>query len=327
MRDRLHTLLLLAAALLSAGGWTGEAWAQARIPRVGMLTFSPAMTKSPQYQSFHRVLRDQGWIQGETVELTYVTVDSDPSRYAEAAGELVRRKVDVIFADSAPAVRAAAAATRTIPIIGIDFTTDPVAAGYVQSYARPGGNVTGVFLDAPDFSAKWLEVLRGVLPGLSRVVALWDPSPGTAHRQALEGIARSFDLQLQVIEVRKPEDIDAAGALFRGRPQALIILPSPMTYMESVRLAKLAMSVRLPATSFSPVFADAGGLISYGPDLLSTYERCAGLLGKVLKGAKPGDLPIERPTQIKLIINLKTAKALGLTIPGAVVARADDVIR
>jgi putative ABC transport system substrate-binding protein len=326
MRLRLADALIL-AALLTAGWWSADSWAQAKLPRVGILGFSRALAENQWYEGFYRTLRDQGWIEGETVALVHATASSDTSRFPEAAAELVRLKVDVIFADSAPAVRAAYAATRSIPIVGIDFTTDPVAAGYARSYSRPGGNVTGVFLDAPEFSAKWLEVLKGVLPGLSRVAALWDPSPGVAHRQALEGTAQSFKLQLQVIEVHKPKDIDEAGSAFRGRPQALIILPSPMMYAESARLAKLAAAQRLPATSFTPAFASAGGLMGYGPDLSVTYERSAALVARILGGAKPGDLPVERPTKIKLVVNLNAAKALNLKIPDSVVARADEVIR
>jgi putative ABC transport system substrate-binding protein len=251
----------------------------------------------------------------------------DPSQLAEAAAELVRLKVDVIFADSAPATRAAYAATRTIPIVALDFTTDPVAEGYVESYGRPGGNLTGVFLDAPGFAGKWLELLKAMVPGLSRVAVLWDPSPGPTHLQSVQSLARSLRVQMQVLEVRKPEDFDRAFSALRGRPQALIILPSPMIYQQNARLAELALKHRLPATSMALGFAEVGGALAYGPVRAAAYERGAVLVAKILGGAKPGDLPVERPTKVQLVVNLKTVKALGLTIPESILLRADEVIR
>ncbi len=184
-----------------------------------------------------------------------------------------------------------------------------------------------MFLDAPDFSGKWLELLKAVIPNLSRVVVLWDPSPGSAHLNGVKQIAGSLRLQLQVIEVRKPDDIDRAFSALRGRPQALIVLPSPMMYLQSERLARLALEHRLPATSMSRGFVDAGGMITYGPELRTVYEGGAILTAKILAGAKPADLPVERPAKLELIVNLRTAKALGLTVPQSILLRADEVIR
>jgi putative ABC transport system substrate-binding protein len=326
MKLRFPYVLILAASLLIACGSLSDSWAQQQIPRVGVFHLGPKDAERWSDEPFLRALGSHGWIEGKSVAFAHATLD-DPSRYPEAVAELVRLKVDVILADSAPAVRAAFAATRTIPIVAQDFTTDPVAEGYAENYGRPGKNVTGTFLDAPEFSGKWLELLKAMIPGLSRAAVLWDPSPGDTHLRALRGIASSLGLQLQVLEVRKPGDIDAATSAFRGRPQALIILPSPMMYVESRRLADLAARLRLPATSMARAFADEGGLVSYGPDLASTYERSAALVGRILLGAKPGELPIERPTKITLVVNLKAAKSLGLTIPESVLARADKVIR
>jgi putative ABC transport system substrate-binding protein len=327
MRDRTAAVLLLALTTL---GWTGESSAQTKISRVGIPTLF-AVTDDPTVglwlEPFRRTLADQGWIEGKNVVLEYRSAGSDPTRFAEAASELTGLKVDVIFADSAPGVRAAYSATRTIPIVAIDFTTDPVTEGYVQSYGRPGGNVTGVFLDTPGFSGKWLELLKAAVPGLSRAVVLWDPSPGRAHLQGVQSIAQSLHLQVQVLEVRKPEDIDKAFLTLRKRPQALIILPSPMMFLESERLAKLALKHRLPGTSMARLFADAGGVLSYGPDNGAAFERSAMLVAKILGGVKPGDLPVERPSKFELVVNLKTAKALGLNIPQSILLRADEVIR
>jgi putative ABC transport system substrate-binding protein len=246
MRLRLPNVLVLGALLLSASGWWVDAQGQAKISRVGILTIEPPGDGHKKaYGAFYRTLVAQGWVEGRDVEFTCARTDGESSRFAEAASELVALKVDVIFADSAPAVRAGFAATRTIPIVASDFTTDPVAEGYAESYRRPGKNVTGVFLDAPEFSAKWLELLKSIVPGLSRAVVLWDPSPGDAHLRALQLAARSFGVQLQVVEVRTPQEIDRAASEFRGRPEALIVLPSPMTWRESARLAKLAITQRL----------------------------------------------------------------------------------
>jgi putative ABC transport system substrate-binding protein len=328
MRLRLPNVLVLGAFLLTASGWWVDAQGQTRLSRVGILTIEPPGDAHKQaYGAFYRTLMAHGWVEGKDVEFAYARADGDSSRFAEAAGELVALRVDVIFADSAPAVRAAFAATRTIPIVAGDFTNDPIAEGYAESYRRPGKNVTGVFLDAPEFSAKWLEMLKAVVPGLSRAVALWDPSPGDAHLRALQAAARSFGIQLQIVEVRTPQEIDKAASVFRGRPQALIVLPSPMTWRESARLAKLTMKERLPSTSFARPFAATGGLLVYGPNGDSVDERCGVLVAKVLSGATPAELPIERPTKFELIVNLKAAKALNLTIPESVLSRADEVIR
>jgi putative ABC transport system substrate-binding protein len=304
--------------------------AQVKIPRVGILTSSTGTTDkaSEQFDElFRRTLADQGWIDGKNVVLEYRAAHGTPPRFADTAAELVRLNVDVIFANNAPATRAASAATHTIPIVGVDLTNDPVSAGYVESYTHPGGNLTGFFLDAPEFAGKLLELLRLMVPGLSRAVVLWDPSPGPTHLSAVQAAARSFEIQLQVLEVRKPEEIDGVFSGFRGRPQALIILPSPMLFSQGARLAELALQHRLPATSIFRPFAEAGGVIAYGPELVSAGKRCAGLVAKILGGAKPAELPVERPAKFELVVNLRTAKAIGLALPQSILLRADEVIR
>ena len=330
MKNRIAIVLLLAVALLTSLGWTAESWGQANLPRIGILT-SFTITDDPAlrqwFEPFRRTLADQGWIDGKNFLFDYRGAQNDTSRFAGAAAELVALKVDVIWATSAPMVRAAYAATRTIPIVAQDFTTDPVAEGYVESYRRPGGNVTGVFLDAPEFAGKWFELLKAMVPDLSRVVVLWDPSPGPTHLRAVQSAAQVFGIKLQVLEVHKPEDMDRAFTALRGRPQALIILPSPWIYSHSERLAKLALKYRLPGTSMARLFAEAGGAVAYGPELASASERSAVLVAKILGGAKPAELPVERPTKVQLVVNLKTAKALGITIPQSILLRADEVLR
>jgi putative tryptophan/tyrosine transport system substrate-binding protein len=327
LRATTYLTALFVAAALAAAAWPTGSLAQNKLPRLGMLTLVPP-NEDPSWLGFlRRSLAQQGWIEGKTVSLVVRDAQGSPSNYGQAVAELVSQKVDVIYADSAPAMRAAFAATKSIPIVGGDYTNDPVAAGYAKSYARPGGNVTGVFLDAPEFAAKWLELIREIVPNLRHVAAIWDPSPGDAHLRALTSAAKSMSIQVQVVQVRKPEDIDSAGAAFSTLPQAIVILPSPMLAVERARLVKLATKQRLPSTSMHATFADAGGLLTYGPDDSLADERVATMIGKVLRGAKPGDLPIERPVKFDLIVNLKTAKALNIKIPESVLTRAERVIR
>jgi putative ABC transport system substrate-binding protein len=330
VKNRVAAVLILVGAVLTSSGGTGEAWGQAVLPRVGILSFASATdnpTREIWFEPFRRTLADQGWVEGKNVAFEYRSAHSDPSRFAEAASELAGLKVDVIWAISAPALHAAYAATRAIPIVAVDFTTDPIAEGYAESYARPSGNVTGVFLDAPEFAGKWFDLLKAMIPDLSYVSVLWDPAPGTTHLHAVRSVSSALDIKLQVLEVHKPDDIDTAFAALRGPPQAVIILPSPMIYWQSARLARLALKHRLPATSFARQFAIVGGAIAYGPADTSVAGRVAALVARILGGAKPGDLPIERPTTFKLVVNLKTAKALSITIPQSILIRADEVIR
>jgi len=331
LKNRVAAMLLLTGVLLTSLGWTGETWAQADVPRVGILSFSPITDDNPWWtvwmDVFRRSLADRGWIEGKNVSFVYGSSHGDPSQFAEAAAALAGLKVDVIWATSAPSLRAAYAATHTIPIVGWDFTTDPIAEGYVQSYARPGGNVTGVFLDAPEFAGKWFDLLKAMIPDLARVSVLWDPGPGATHLQAVRSVAKSAKIKLQVLEVRKPEDLDTAFAALRGRPQAVMLLPSPMIHAQSVRLARLALKHRLPATSMARAFAIAGGTIAYGPDFTSTVERHGVLVAKILGGSNPAVLPVERPTKYQLVVNVKTAKALGIKVPQSILLTADKVIK
>jgi putative ABC transport system substrate-binding protein len=320
-------MLMLAVAALAAAACSTECRAQAKVPRVGVLLLSEAALGQTANRSFVQRLTERGWVPGKNVLLEYRFARGEGMRFNDAAEELVRLKVDVIFALSAPAAVAAYAATRTIPIVIQDYTNDPVSVGYAESYSRPGRNLTGVFLDAPGFAGKWIELLRVIVPGLQRVAVLWDPAPGATHLTAVQRAAQPLGLQLEVHEVRVPDDLDKAFSAFRGRPQALIILPSPMTWVHSARLADLALKHRLPATSMAREFAEAGGAIAYGPDLNETVQRNAVQVAKILDGAKPGDLPIERPTKFDFVINMKTIKALGLKVPDSLLSGAELVGR
>ena len=332
MPHRTVAVLLLVTALVGGLAWTREIGAEAKIARIGVLASFQIGSKEPVparwWEPFRRTLAEDGWIEGKTVSFEFQSAFADPPHLAEAAFEIVRHNVDVIWAVGAPFTRAAHAASSTVPIVAIDFTTDPVAEGYAENFGRPGRNITGIFLDAPQFAGKWLEVLKLTVPGLLRIAVMWDPSPGRAHLNGVQSVARELGLEVEVAEVHKPEDIDRAFSAFRRRPQALVILPSPMLFVQSSRLAKLALKHRLPATSMTPyLFAEAGGLIGYGPDDAATVERSAVFIAKILRGANPGHLPLERPSKFDFVLNLKTAKALGLTVPESVLVRADKVIR
>ncbi len=325
-RSAVHALIA-AATLLAAGTTSIECSAQSRIPRVGVLAFNKATLQEPWYEAFIQGLGARGWVPGKNVVLEHRVAQGEELRFNAAAEELVQLKVDVLFSISAPSTAAAHAATKTLPLVAQDYTNDPVAAGYADSYGRPGRNLTGVFLDAPDFAGKWIELLRAIVPGLKRVAVLWDPAPGTTHLKAVQSAAQAHGLDLEVREVRSPRDLEKAFASFGNRPQALIILPSPMTWMHSGRLAGLALKYRLPATSMAKGFAEAGGAITYGPDLVETAYRNGIQVARILEGAKPGELPIERPNKFNFIVNMKTIRALGLKIPDSLLPGAEQVGR
>lgn len=328
--DRLVFGLALVIGLLSIQFVADEAWAQASTRRVGILSFAPIADDrniKVVLDLFRQELARRGWTEGVNVAFDYASAHGDPSRFPEAAMQLSENKVDVIFATSAPALRAAYAATQTIPIVAGDFTTDPVAQGYVRNYAQPGGNVTGVFLDAPEFAGKWLESLRAMIPGLSSVAVLWDPGPGDTHLHAVRNTAKLLSLKLQVIEVRKPEELTSAFEALNTDVEALIFLPSPMIYNQSARLAALALEYGLPATSMAREFALAGGTLAYGPERASVWQRLAVFVARVLDGADPARLPVERPARIQLVVNLETTRTLGIRVPEAVLLRADELVR
>jgi putative tryptophan/tyrosine transport system substrate-binding protein len=316
MKRGVRVLLAFTAFPLIAAFCTGASWAQTKIMRVGVLNIgADNQVQGP----FYRTLREHGWVEGKNVVFERRDAAGDSTRLAEPAAELVRLKVDVLFPVGPPSVRAAFAATRDIPIVAHDLETDQVAAGR--------GNFTGVFLDAPELAGKWVELLKTIVPSLSRVVVLWDPTSGPTPLDAVRKAALVLGVELQVLEIHIPEDIDNAPSAFRGHPQAMIVLPSPMMWYQSARLAQLATKYRLPATSMFLPFTYAGGLLTYGPDMAATFERCAVLLAKVLGGAKPGDLPIERPTKFEFVLNLKTARDFHLIVPDTVLLRANRIIQ
>jgi len=318
------TLALLAAPLAT------EAQQAAKVPRIGWLQANQALGSWAQ-EAFLQGLRDLGYVPGRNVVIEYRDAGGRLERLPALAAELVALRVDVILAGGTPQALAAKQATKTIPIV---FTGvgDPVAIGLVTSLARPGGNLTGLSLLGPELVAKRLEQLTQAVPEASRVALLWQPGVvrEAADRDILKGAdvaARALGVQLYVVEARGPADIDRAFAdMTKVRAGALTVLGGAMFNSERRRLADLAAKNRLPAVYPAREYVDAGGLMAYGPNAADLFRRAAAYADKILKGAKPSDLPVEQPTKFELVINLKTAKALGLTIPPALLARADEVI-
>jgi putative ABC transport system substrate-binding protein len=326
-RDTVLALLALGAVPLAA-----EAQQAAKIARIGYL--SPNLAFSPHtHEAFRQGLRDLGYVEGRNLAIEYRDAEGKAERLPALAAELVALKVDVIVTGGGtPTALAAKQATRTIPIV-FAGVADPVTSGLVTSLARPGGNVTGSSNLTPELVGKRLEQLTQAVPGVSRVAVLWQPG-GLGQRtekdmlKGAEVAALAVGVRLQFVEARGPENFDRAFSdMTRARAGALTVLPSNMFINERTRLVDLAAKHRLPAVYGLREFVDAGGLMSYGPNLADLSRRAATYVDKILKGAKPGDLPVEQPTKFELVINLKTAKTLGLTIPPSLLQRADEVIQ
>jgi len=309
----------------------GEAQQTAESARVGLLSTNQARGLR-LIEPFRQGLRDFGYVEGRSVVLEFRNAEGKRERFPMLAAELVALKVDVIVATGTPAALAAKQATATIPIVFL-AVSDPVESGLVTSLARPGGNVTGLSNVAPQLVGKGLELLKQTVPGVSRVAVLWEPGATgeRADRATLaeaEVAGRVLGVQLQFVEVRGPADFDRAFSdMTKRRAGALTVFPGAMLFGERKQLTELAAKNRLATVYPWREYVDAGGLMSYGPDLADSYRRAAGYVAKILKGAKPADLPVEQPTKFELVINLKTAKALGLTIPPSLLARADEVIQ
>jgi ABC-type uncharacterized transport system substrate-binding protein len=325
--SRRRFLGTLAGGLLAAP-LAAEAQPAGKVTRIGVLeTTSPALNAA-NLDAFRRGLRELGYVEGHNFTIEYRTADGRPERFPGLAAELVRLKVDVILTRGTPAVMAAKNATGTIPVV-MAASADPVLSGVVSSLARPGGNVTGLSADVVEVSGKRLELIREVAPGVSRVAALFNMSnPNDALQwKEMESAAPSLRLQLQLLDVRKPGDFAGAfDAAVKARAGALVVGIDALTWANHRSIVDLAAKRRLPAMYAGREFVDAGGLIAYGVSYPHLYHRAATYVDKILKGAKPADLPVEQPTKFELVINLKTARALGLTIPPSLLQRADEVI-
>ena len=320
-------LIALGAGALA---WAGAVRAQAppTIRRIGLLSgFSPSV-EAPSYQAFRLSLRDLGWVEGKNISIEYRYAEGRHDRLPDLAADLVHLKVDVIVTTATSDALAAQKATRTIPIVMV-AGGDPVASGLVESLARPGGNVTGLSQMLQELAGKRLELLKEMVPKLSRVAVLCNPQSASATLNWKENQqpARQLGIQLHSLEVRSPNELDKAfEAATRARAGALAILPDPVITTSLKRIVDFAAKSRLPSIYQSSEFADAGGLVTYGPNRAELFRRAATYVDKILKGTKPGDLPVEQPTKLELVVNLKTAKALGLNMPREIIARATRVI-
>jgi putative ABC transport system substrate-binding protein len=314
----------------SAIAWplTASAQRAGKLPTVGLLGANTASAQSQWTAAFVQRLRELGWIDGRTVVIEYRWLEGSFERSAEVIAEFVRRKVDVIVTSGTANVVAAKQATSIIPIV-FALAGDPVGNALVASLARPGGNITGSWGQAPDLAGKRLELLREVVAGLRRLAFLVDiGNPVTVvEMHQVREIARTLGLEVVSVEIRRPEDFAPAFEAFKGGgADALYVPVDPLITTNRSRISTLALDARLPTIHGSREGVEAGGLMSYGPNIVELWRHAADYVDKILRGAKPGDIPVEQPTKFELVINLKTAKALGLTVPPTLLARADEVI-
>jgi ABC-type uncharacterized transport system substrate-binding protein len=313
----------LVAAPLAAG-----AEQPGKVPRIGFLS-AVTLGSSPVLDAFRQGLRELGWVEGQNIVVDYRLTDR-ADRLPDLAGELVQLKVDIIVAEATQGVAAAKNATTTIPIVMISGSADPVGLGFVASLARPGGNVTGLsYSVGPEIVGKELALLKEIVPKVRRVATLSNPANPVQPllMREVNGAARSLGVQLQHLEVRGPDEFEGAfAAMANKQVGALLVVADTVFIFHRTRLADLAARSRLPAAYGVRANVEAGGLMSYGPSVRDLFRRSATFVDRILKGAKPGDLPVEQPTKFELVINLKTAKALGLTIPPSLLQRADQVI-
>jgi putative ABC transport system substrate-binding protein len=312
----------------AAAGGPLAAQAQAgKVPQIGFLYPGVAAMTATRIAALREGLRAVGYREADQVTILSRASEGDLSKLAALAAELVERKVDVIVPASPSAVRAAKAATTTIPIIADDLESDPIASGFVASLARPGGNISGVFSDFPDFGMKWLELLKEAIPTLSSAVVLWDPATGRIQMDAVKAAGRLLNVKLEIADTPTVADVERVfRTADQHRPDAIVILSSPIFGTNPKLIAELTLEHRMPTVTLFPEIARAGGLMAYGPNLLGTFRQVGTMVGKVLQGFQPADLPVERPTKFEMVINLRTARALGLTLSNAILLRADELI-
>ncbi len=317
-------ILVLAVSLLAAP-LAADAADSAKVPRIGLLR--AGSPPDPLVDAFRQGLRELGYVEGQNLIIEYRWAEGKPERFSELIAELVRLKVDVLVVSGTHGGLAAKRATSTIPIV-FPVHPDPVGAGLVASLARPGGNVTGLSMLAPELAEKRMQFLKESFPRISRVAVIRDPAMTPTVLRTTETAGRALGLQLQVLEARTLNDFEPAlAAAKKGRAQALNVLPSGVFYAHRARIVDLLAKTRLPAMYEHRDFVTAGGLMAYGPNLSDLNRRAAAYVDKILKGAKPADLPVEQPTRFELVINMKTARALGLSIPQSVLVRADHLIQ
>lgn len=327
-REALHS-----AWTAVAGSWCfapfSNTWAADTPHTLGVLQTAPLTTNASARTMavLRESLRALGLIEGRNLKLVLRSAEGRPQALPALAAEMVGLPVHVLCAFGPAAVQAAVGASRTLPIVALDLESDPVLAGWARHLRQPGGNVTGLFLNLPELAGKWLELLRDLLPRLQRVGALWDATSGPAQADAVRRAARQLSLELKVHALRSSDEMaQALEAARTGGAQALVMLSSPLTRNASQQVAEFAARHRLPAISPFRAFPDAGGLMSYGPDLDYYFARTASFADRILRGAKAGDLPIEQPAKFELVLNAAVGRTLGLNIPSTVLLRADEVI-
>jgi putative ABC transport system substrate-binding protein len=317
------------AALGGAAALPSAAYAQAgaKSPEIGFLYAGTSAAGVPRIAAFLEGLGSKGYIDGRNITLVARNAESKSDQFEPLARELVARNVRVLFASGPTVVRYAHAATKAIPIVAMDLESDPVKDGLVASISHPGGNLTGLFFDFPQFSAKWLELLIEAVPGLSRLAVLWDPATGSLQLDEVTRQAGARGLALQLLKANAPGELEPAlASAANAKADGLLVLSSPLFGTNPKPMADLALQYRLPAITLFPEFAKVGGLMAYGTNLIDLFYQAGVLVGKVLDGTKPEDLPVERPTRFQLVVNLRTAKAIGLTIPTSLLLRADEII-
>jgi ABC-type uncharacterized transport system substrate-binding protein len=327
---KVTALSILIAVILLAVAVVAEAQQAKKVARIGYMAVDRA-TESARFEAIRQALRERGYIEGQNIAIEYRFSEGNGDRAPEFAAELVRLKVDIILVSGDRSIRAAKDATKTIPIVMMGAGSDPVSARLVESLARPGGNVTGVTNLVVELGGKRLELFKEAVPKLARIAVLYDPTTRASVVEAkdiLPNSARAQRLTLQPWEIRAADDFEKViAALNKDRPDGLYISPGPLTLPNRKRIADSSLKSGFPSMFVRREFVEAGGLMSYGANIADTYRIVATYVDKILKGAKPGDLPVQQPTKFELMINLKTAKQIGVTIPPNVLARADRVIK
>jgi putative ABC transport system substrate-binding protein len=313
-------------ALGGAAAWPFAVHAQQ--PSTGLPRICSIHTaRNENWESFFQGLRRAGFVDGQNARIDARFPGTAIDRLDEEVRELVALNCRVIFASNPYAIQAVTKATKTIPIVGVDLESDPVASGFARSIARPGGNFTGFFLDIPELGGKQIELLTEAVPTASRLAVLWDATIGEVQYRATETARRPAGVMLQSLPIRRQQDInEAIQQAVSQQANGLVVLSSPLIYQRRSQIGSLALKARLPTISLFNTFPKEGGLMAYGPDFPAIYSQAAGYVARVLAGANPGELPIQRPTTFELVINLKTARALGLTVPSSLLTRADEVI-
>ena len=322
MRRREFLHLFAAAGIALPAGAQGKS-----VPVIGFLHPGFREVGSPVFDALREGLREYGYNEGENIRVEPRWANGKPEALRNLAQELVRLHVDLIVATARPSIEAAKSASSNIPIVANDLESDPVASGYVARLAHPGGNITGQFLDAPELCSKWLQHIRAVRPKLTKVAVLWDVTTGTYQRDAMQAAAKSASVDIVLVEFRETNELEPA--LDRGLTegaQAVVQLGSPLVRQAGSRTAQMLLARNIPGISQFRTYPDGGGLMSYGPDLIHLYRRMGFYVSQILHGLSPSDLPVERPTKFEFVINLKTAKRLGVTIPEPLLATADEVI-